>query len=109
MPRPPDDEGQNENLRLIPNPRRRSNLRTPQIRRLNREKTGVQYSPNPHSIAKPDHDRPDRVEDGLGVTNDVCFLRRRSGSGLCWGATRRGIAGRKLTVMLRALTSACAC
>src|SRR5215470_12059642 len=32
--------------------------------------------------------------------NDVCFLRRRSGSGLCWGATRRGIAGRKLTVML---------
>src|ERR1700730_6652233 len=23
----------------------------------------------------------------------------RSGSGLCWGATRRGIAGRKLTVM----------
>src|SRR5258708_26106745 len=39
--RSPDDEGQNENLRLIPNPRRRSNLRTPQIRRLNREKTGV--------------------------------------------------------------------
>jgi len=40
---PSDDEGQNENLRLVPNPRRRSNLRTPQIRRLNRQKTRPQH------------------------------------------------------------------
>jgi hypothetical protein len=66
--RPPDDEGQNENLRVLPNPRRRSNLRTPQIRRLDREKTGMQYSPNPRSSAKRHHARPDCVANGLGVT-----------------------------------------
>src|SRR5271166_653114 len=45
---PQDDEGQNENLRLVSNPRRRSNLRPPQIRRLDREKTRPQHPPNPH-------------------------------------------------------------
>ena len=30
---------------------------------------------------------------------DLHWRGRRSGSGLCWGATRQGIAGRKLTVM----------
>ena len=32
-------------------------------------------------------------------TVDVDWRGRRSGSGLCWGATRQGIAGRKLTVL----------
>ncbi len=36
---PQDDEGQNENLRLVSNPRRRSNLRNPSIRCLHRETT----------------------------------------------------------------------
>jgi hypothetical protein len=38
------------------------------IRRLNREKTGMQYSPNPRSSAKQHHARPDRVANGLAVT-----------------------------------------
>jgi hypothetical protein len=37
-------------------------------------------------------------------TVDVDWLGRRSGGGLCWGATRQGIAGRKLTVMRPAPT-----
>ena len=34
-----------------------------------------------------------------GGAVDVDWRGRRSGSGLCWGATRRGIAGRKLKMM----------
>jgi len=68
---PQDDEGQNENLGLVSNPRRRSKLRPPQIRRLYREKTGLQYPPNPRGKPKPDHARPNRIADGLGVTRLV--------------------------------------
>src|SRR5271157_1790127 len=70
---PQDDEGQNENLRRVPNPRRRSNLRTPQIRRLHREKTPPQHPPNPHRYPRSHHRRPYGVTDGLGVTNRGTF------------------------------------
>src|SRR5208337_1502351 len=66
---PKDDEGQNENLRLVSNHRRRSNLRPPQIRRLDREKTRPQHPPNPHHKPGPDHESPRRIADSLGVTN----------------------------------------
>ena len=65
---PEDDEGQNENLGLVSNPRRRSNLRPPQIRRLDREKTRLQHPPNPHRKPSSDHPRLRRIADGLGVT-----------------------------------------
>ena len=45
-PGPEDDEAQNENLRFVPDPRGRSNLRNPQIHRFNREKARLQYPPN---------------------------------------------------------------
>ena len=51
---------------VIPNPRRRSNLRTPQIHRLNRAKTGLQHPPNPRSSAKPHHARPRPHSQRLG-------------------------------------------
>ena len=80
---PEDDEGQDENLRLVPNPRRRPDLRPPAIGRLHRAKAGMQYSPNPRSSAKQHHARPDRVANGLGVTmfhiwpsNPLIFLHR---------------------------------
>jgi hypothetical protein len=66
--RPEDDEGENENLRLIPNPRRRPNLRKPPIRRLDRPKTRLQYPADPHRRSKSNHPRLDRVDPGLGVT-----------------------------------------
>src|SRR5271166_2231844 len=65
---PQDDEGQNENLRLVSNPRRRSNLRPPQIRRLDREKARLQHPPNPHRKPGSHHASPRRIADGLGVT-----------------------------------------
>src|SRR5271166_3356893 len=65
---PQDDEGQNENLRLVSNPRRRSNLRPPQIRRLDREKTRPQHPPNPHRNPGSDHESPRRIAGSLGVT-----------------------------------------
>src|SRR5208337_2102253 len=65
---PKDDEGQNENLRLVSNHRRRSNLRPPQIRRLDREKTRPQHPPNPHHKPGSDHESPRRIADSLGVT-----------------------------------------
>ena len=65
---PQDDEGQNENLRLISNPRRRSNLRPTQIRRLDREKTRPQHPPNPHHKPGSDHESPRRIAGSLGVT-----------------------------------------
>src|SRR5271166_5215173 len=68
---PQDDEGQNENLRLVSNPRRRSNLRPPQIRRLDREKTRPQYPPNPHRKSGSDHESPRRIAGSLGVTSWV--------------------------------------
>src|SRR5271166_1432860 len=68
---PQDDEGQNENLRLISNPRRRSNLRPPQIRRLDREKTRPQHPPNPHRKPGSDHESPRRIAGSLGVTGDA--------------------------------------
>src|SRR5208337_3926917 len=58
----------NENLRLISNPRRRSNLRPPQIRRLDREKTRPQHPPNPHRKPGSDHESPRRIAGSLGVT-----------------------------------------
>jgi hypothetical protein len=39
---------------------------TPPIHRLNRKKTKLQHSPNPHRRAKPDHPRPHRIADKLG-------------------------------------------
>ena len=78
---PQDDEGQNENLRLVSNPRRRSNLRPPQIRRLDREKTRLQHPPNPHRKPGSDHASPRRIAGGLGVTQLV-KLRRRLGEGV---------------------------
>src|SRR3984885_15925858 len=65
-----DDESENENLRLVPNPRRRANLCHPQIRRLVRAKTGIQYPENPHRRPKSSHARLDCVGGGaaLGVT-----------------------------------------
>ena len=54
-------------FRRLPNPRRRSNLRAPQVSRLNREKTGGQHPQNPRQPANTDRARPQRL-DGLGVT-----------------------------------------
>src|SRR5271166_2890953 len=73
-----DDEGQNENLRLVSNPRRRSNLRPPQIRRLDREKTRPQHPPNPHRNPGSDHESPRRIAGSLGVTLAFPFTRRVS-------------------------------
>ena len=55
----------------FPNPRRRPNLRQPQIRRLDRPKTGLQYPANPNRSPKPHHPRLNRVADGLGVTPEL--------------------------------------
>jgi hypothetical protein len=55
---PQDDEGQDEDLRFVPNPGRRSNLRTPQIRRVHRQKTRPQHPPNPHRNPRSHHRRP---------------------------------------------------
>src|SRR5208337_688339 len=75
---PQDDEGQNENLRLISNPRRRSNLRPPQIRRLDREKTRPQHPPNPHRKPVSDHESPRRIAGSLGVTDAKAKRNRDS-------------------------------
>src|SRR5260370_6475283 len=63
-----DDEGQNENLRLVSNPPRGSNLRPPQIRRLDRKKTPPQHPRNPHLKPGSDPARPARIAGSLGVT-----------------------------------------
>src|SRR5208337_1222048 len=73
---PQDDEGQNENLRLVSNPRRRSNLRPPQIRRLDREKTRPQHPPNPHRKPGSDHESPRRIAGSLGVTYESLLARK---------------------------------
>lgn len=65
---PEDDEDQNENLGFVPNPRRRSNLRNPQIHRFNREKARLQYPPNSRRTPRSDHARLRPLDDGLGVT-----------------------------------------
>src|SRR5208337_3369533 len=83
---PQDDEGQNENLRLVLNPRRRSNLRPPQIRRLDREKTRPQHPPNPHRNPGSDHESPRRIAGSLGVTSEspagLQFLAFTTATGL---------------------------
>src|SRR5208337_1432254 len=75
---PKDDEGQNENLRLVSNHRRRSNLRPPQIRRLDREKTRPQHPPNPHHKPGSDHESPRRIADSLGATGANSRARTRT-------------------------------
>src|SRR5208337_235313 len=50
-----------KNLRLVSNLRRRSNLRPPQIRHLDREKTPLQHPPNPHRKPGSDYPSPRRI------------------------------------------------
>ena len=71
---PQDDEGQNENLRRLPNPRWRSDLRSPQVHHLNREETRPQHPPDHRRPSKPRHPSPRRLtanKPGLGVTQKV--------------------------------------
>src|SRR5271166_2306806 len=78
-----DEEGQNENLRLVSNPRRRSNLRPPQIRGLDREKTRPQHPPNPHRKPGSDHESPRRIAGSLGVTLESPSVRKPSSLSHC--------------------------
>ena len=75
--RPEDDEGQNENLGRLPNPRRRGNLCLPSLRHRHRQKARLEYPPNPHRKAKHLDPNPRQITNGLGVT-------RRSGLPSCW-------------------------
>jgi Family of unknown function (DUF6444)/Transposase IS66 family len=70
--RPEDDEGQNENLRRVPNPPRRSDLRNPQIRRFNRKKAGTQRPPNPRRASKSHHHGHRPIANGWGA---IFFIR----------------------------------
>jgi transposase len=65
---PANDEGQNENLGVLPNPRRGADFRHPQIRRFYRPKTGLQYPPRPHRSQRSGHASHRRIASGLGVT-----------------------------------------
>src|SRR5208282_5913551 len=61
-------EGQDENLRRLPNNGRRANLRPHPLRHIHRAKAGLEHPPNPHRKPSRPHPRPRRLTDGLGVT-----------------------------------------
>jgi hypothetical protein len=66
---PAHDQGQNENLGLVPNLRRRRRFRSPPIRRLDRPKTRLQHPPRPERKPRQPPRRYRRLKsDGLAVT-----------------------------------------
>ena len=102
---PEDDEGQDENLRLVPNPGRRQDLRPPAIGRLHRAKAGFQHPAgslgdprDAHAVSRGLAGRPGRLCRSCPVPPQrlACASARRStrwGGGL--GVTARNKMGRK--------------
>src|SRR5271156_3376746 len=56
-----DDEGQDEDLRLFPDPGGRAAFRAPQIRSLDREEAGLQHPAGPHHDPRAAHAIPRRL------------------------------------------------
>src|SRR5277367_2567887 len=59
-----DDEGQDEDLRLLPDPRRRADFRASQVRRLDRQETALQHPASPHRDPRAAHAIPRRLIGG---------------------------------------------
>ena len=70
----PDDEGEDENLRIIPHERWRRRLRNPAISYLNRQKAGLEHTPD-HVQARK---RTPRPYPRLGVAWELPFFQKRS-------------------------------
>src|SRR5208282_580715 len=91
-----DDEGQDENLRRLPNNGRRANLRPHPLRHIHRAKAGLEHPPNPHRKPSRPHPRPRRLTDGLGVTARASreFLAAEQGISREFGSeSRESLAG----------------
>src|SRR5271168_4356419 len=78
-----DDEGQDEDLRRLPDPRGRADFRAPQVRRLDREKAALQHPAGPHRDPRAAHAIPRRLTGGRSHA-----ARARRGGG--FGGTERG-------------------
>src|SRR5271168_2085012 len=78
-----DDEGQDEDLRRLPDPRGRADFRAPQVRRLDREKAALQHPAGPHRDPRAAHAIPRRLTVGRSHA-----ARARRGGG--FGGTERG-------------------
>ena len=59
-----DDEGEDQNLRRIPNPARRPRLRTPALRHLVGPKAGPPHPHSPHSHPRPTRRRTQALSPG---------------------------------------------
>src|SRR5271163_4621612 len=77
-----DDEGQDEDLRRLPDPRGRADFRAPQVRRLDREKAALQHPAGPHRDPRAAHAIPRRLTGGRSHA-----ARARRGGG--FGGTER--------------------
>src|SRR5271170_1890890 len=78
-----DDEGQDEDLRRLPDPRGRADFRAPQVCRLDREKAALQHPAGSHRDPRAAHAIPRRLTGGRSHA-----ARARRGGG--FGGTERG-------------------
>src|SRR5271156_535362 len=62
-----DDEGQDEDIRLLPHPRGRADFRASQVHRLHRQEAGAQHPASPHRDPRAADAIPCRLT-GLGAT-----------------------------------------
>ena len=77
-----DDEGQDEDLRRLPDPRGRADFRAPQVRRVDREEAGSQHPASPHRDPRAAH----AISRRLTVGRSHAARARRGGG---FGGTER--------------------
>src|SRR5271170_1355852 len=71
-----DDEGQDEDLRRLPDPRGRADFRAPQVRRVDREEAGFQHSASPHRDPRAAHAISRRLIVGRSHARSSATRRR---------------------------------